>query len=63
MACSGEETHAFYRLLSLGHRIVYTPDALAWHRHRRDMPELREQLQEVLESLLSSVQLRAAALA
>lgn len=41
---SGGDTYAFYRLLSLGYRIVYTPDAVAWHRHRRTDAELRETL-------------------
>jgi GT2 family glycosyltransferase len=41
---SGGDTYAFYRLLSLGHRIVYNPDAVAWHRHRRTETELRETL-------------------
>ncbi len=35
-AQAGDESYAFYRLLSLGYRAVYTPDALAWHYHRRD---------------------------
>ena len=39
-AQSGGDTYAFYRLLSLGHRIVYTPDAIAWHRHRRSPDDL-----------------------
>jgi GT2 family glycosyltransferase len=43
-ASSGEDTYAFYRILSLGHRIVYTPDAVAWHRHRLDDAALARQL-------------------
>jgi glycosyltransferase involved in cell wall biosynthesis len=39
-AQSGGDSYAFYRLLSLGHRIVYTPAAIAWHRHRRDAHDL-----------------------
>ena len=31
-------------MLSLGHRIVYNPDAFVWHRHRRTEAELRETL-------------------
>ncbi len=41
---SGGDTYAFYRLLSLGYRIVYNPDAVVWHRHRRSEAELRETL-------------------
>jgi GT2 family glycosyltransferase len=41
---SGGDTYAFYRLLSLGYRIVYTPDAVVWHRHRRTVRELRDTL-------------------
>ncbi len=41
---SGGETYAFYRLLVLGHRIRYVPSAIVWHRHRREMSELRRQL-------------------
>jgi GT2 family glycosyltransferase len=41
---SGGDTYAFYRLLSLGYRIVYNPDAVVWHRHRRTEIELRQTL-------------------
>lgn len=34
----------FYRLLRGGYKICYEPRALAWHRHRRTMGELRGQL-------------------
>jgi glycosyltransferase involved in cell wall biosynthesis len=43
-ARSGGDTYAFYRLLSLGHRVAYVPEALVWHRHRRTLPELRATL-------------------
>ncbi len=33
---SGGDTYAYYQLLDAGHQIVYEPDALVWHRHRRD---------------------------
>lgn len=39
-AQSGGDTFAFYRLLSLGHRIVYSPAAIAWHRHRQSPRDL-----------------------
>jgi len=41
---SGGDTYAFYRLLLDGYRIAYTPDALVWHRHRRDLASLRRTL-------------------
>jgi GT2 family glycosyltransferase len=41
---SGGDAYAFYRVLRSGHRIVYTPAAVAWHRHRRDMEQLRSTL-------------------
>lgn len=40
--CSGGDTDMFARVLDARARIVYTPDALVWHRHRRDMQGLRE---------------------
>lgn len=41
---SGGDTYAFYLLLDAGYQIVYTPEALAWHRHRRDMDAVRATL-------------------
>ena len=38
---AGGDNDIFYRLLAAGHRIVYDPAALSWHRHRREWPELR----------------------
>ena len=31
----------FARVLDTGAQIVYTPEALVWHRHRREQAELR----------------------
>jgi GT2 family glycosyltransferase len=45
-ALSGGDQYAFYRLLSLGHVLVYNPHALSWHRHRRHLDELRSQLHD-----------------
>jgi GT2 family glycosyltransferase len=39
--CSGGDTDMFARVLDAGSTIVYTPDALVWHRHRREEAELR----------------------
>jgi GT2 family glycosyltransferase len=38
---SGGDTDMFARILASGAQIVYTPDALVWHRHRREMAQLR----------------------
>jgi glycosyltransferase involved in cell wall biosynthesis len=43
-ARTGGDTYALYRLLAAGYQIVYTPDALVWHEHRRDRESLRRQL-------------------
>ncbi len=40
----GEDTYLFYRLVKQGWSIAYTPDAVVWHRHRRQMADLQEQL-------------------
>jgi O-antigen biosynthesis protein len=41
--CS-EDTYLFYRILKAGHTILYEPSAWVWHRHRRDLPSLRQQI-------------------
>lgn len=43
-AITGGDTYALYRLLVEGHRIVYAPNALVWHVHRRDHAAVREQV-------------------
>ncbi|HJT37016.1 MAG TPA: glycoside hydrolase family 2, partial [Actinomycetota bacterium] len=43
-ARSGGDTYAFSRLLNAGYRIVYTPDAVNWHRHRRERADLVDQV-------------------
>lgn len=40
-ARSGDDKYAFYRVLSAGYRIVHDPARIVWHRHRRELPELR----------------------
>jgi GT2 family glycosyltransferase len=37
---SGGDHDMFVRLLAAGHRIVYEPRAVSWHRHRRTLEEL-----------------------
>jgi GT2 family glycosyltransferase len=39
----GGDSDMFRRLLAAGYRIVYDPQALVWHRHRRTNAELRRQ--------------------
>ena len=41
---TGGDTYALYRILRAGFRVVYTPDALNWHVHRRTREELRRTL-------------------
>jgi O-antigen biosynthesis protein len=41
--CS-EDTYLFYKVLKEGYTIVYEPLAYVWHKHRRDMSELRRQI-------------------
>jgi len=40
----GEDTYLFYRALRAGHTLVYEPAAYVWHKHRRTMRALRQQL-------------------
>jgi cellulose synthase/poly-beta-1,6-N-acetylglucosamine synthase-like glycosyltransferase len=37
---SGGDHEMFYRILKNGYRIVYEPEAVSWHRHRRTWEEL-----------------------
>lgn len=41
---AGGDFDMFRRILKRGYRIVYDPQALNWHRHRRTMDELRHQV-------------------
>jgi glycosyltransferase involved in cell wall biosynthesis len=43
-AKSGGDSYAFYRLLRAGHDAVYEPEAVAWHRHRRTVADVRNTL-------------------
>jgi GT2 family glycosyltransferase len=40
----GEDTYLFYRVLKAGYTIVYEPSAYVWHKHRREMSALRNQI-------------------
>lgn len=41
---SGGDHEMFGRLLTAGYQIVYEPEALSWHRHRRDFAALQATL-------------------
>lgn len=43
-ALAGGDTDLFRRILQAGYRIAYDPRALNWHRHRRSMGELQQQI-------------------
>jgi cellulose synthase/poly-beta-1,6-N-acetylglucosamine synthase-like glycosyltransferase len=43
-AAAAEETYLFYRLLATGHRILFDPGRIVWHRHRADHNALRRML-------------------
>ena len=40
-ARSGDDKYAFYRVLAAGYRIVHDPARIVWHRHRRELADLR----------------------
>ncbi len=40
----GEDTYLFYKVLKAGFTLVYEPSAYVWHRHRREMSSLHNQL-------------------
>lgn len=42
-ARGGDDLYAFVRILTAGHRLRYTPDALVWHHHRETWQDLRNQ--------------------
>ena len=39
---TGEDFDMFSRILTSGYGIIYDPDAISWHRHRRNWDELRQ---------------------
>lgn len=41
---TGGDTYALYLALRGGYRLVYNPDALAWHQHRSNMTALKQTL-------------------
>jgi GT2 family glycosyltransferase len=40
----GEDTYLFYKVLKAGYTLVYEPNAVVWHKHRREMRALRRQI-------------------
>lgn len=40
-ARGGDDLSGFFRMIVAGHRLVYQPSAIVWHRHHRDMAALR----------------------
>jgi hypothetical protein len=42
---TGGDTYALYRVLAQGYRIIYTPDALNWHQHRREREDLHRTME------------------
>ena len=45
-ARAGGDLYAFYKLLQRGYLIRYEPDAIVWHRHRKEMREVLETLRD-----------------
>lgn len=43
-AQAGEDLAMFFQVITRGYRLVYTPDALLYHLHRRDYADLRRQM-------------------
>jgi O-antigen biosynthesis protein len=41
---AGEDIYLFYKILKAGGVMVYEPTAHVWHQHRRNMPELCQQI-------------------
>jgi glycosyltransferase involved in cell wall biosynthesis len=40
----GEDTYLFYKILKAGYTLIYEPAVYVWHKHRRDLADLRRQL-------------------
>jgi glycosyltransferase involved in cell wall biosynthesis len=40
----GEDTYLFYKVIKAGQKIVYEPEAYVWHKHRRGISDLRNQI-------------------
>lgn len=44
LSCAGGDTDYCRRILKAGYKIGYRPQAINWHRHRRSMAELQQQI-------------------
>lgn len=44
-ARSAQDAELFYRLLSHGYRVSFSPARIAWHRHRRELSSLADTLE------------------
>lgn len=53
----GEEHHAFYSLIALGYRVVYSPDAVVQHPYPRTMEELRARQTRQLKATMCYIAL------
>src|SRR5262249_54432266 len=42
-ARSGDDLAAFFAIIKAGYRLVYEPEAIIWHRHRRNEDGMRRQ--------------------
>lgn len=45
-AKGAEDLDLFLRVILGGHRLVYEPSTVVWHRHRRSYPELKRQIHD-----------------
>lgn len=41
---NAQDINAFFRVIMAGYKLVYTPSALLYHQHRRDVANLRRQI-------------------
>jgi len=45
-SCGAGDIEFFYRLMATGNTVVYDPAMLVWHTHRRQLAELKKQIQD-----------------
>lgn len=49
----GEDLYFFYKILKAGHTMVYQSSAYVWHRHRRQLADLRRQVYNYSKGLFA----------
>jgi glycosyltransferase involved in cell wall biosynthesis len=49
----GEDLYFFYKILKAGHTMVYQSSAYVWHRHRRNLNDLRRQIYNYSKGLFA----------